>query len=99
MGPLPTAPMPYLWTNGPKVHSRGWHHPPRQAGGSGGWDRTGNLGVPYGPMGMADALANDPTVPFPMARWGGPRRPDSSRQWHPRASRARGLKRPDRPFR
>lgn len=30
VGPLPTAPVPYLWMTGPKAYSRGWHCPPRR---------------------------------------------------------------------
>jgi len=67
VGPLPTAPVPYLWMNGPKAYSQGWHHPPRRPAG---WEDGNAQAIWEYRMDrwdeMADALADDPTV---YIRW------------------------------
>lgn len=63
VGLLPTAPVPYLWMNGPQAYSRGWHHPPRRPADP--EDGTAQAIWEYRMDQwdeMADALADDPTV-------------------------------------
>lgn len=63
VGPLPTAPVPYLWMNGPKTYSRGWHCPPCRPTDPG--DETAQAIWEYRMdqwEEMVDALADDSTV-------------------------------------
>lgn len=63
VGPLPTAPVPYLWMNGPKTYSRGWHCPPCRPTDPG--DETAQAIWEYRMdqwEEMVDALADDPKV-------------------------------------
>ena len=99
VGSLPTAPVPYLWMNGPKTYSRGWHCPPCRPTDPG--DGTAQAVWEYRMdrwEEMADALADDPTVPAVWStmpvNWdrdwitvGGRRFPEHDEGWEARMTR------------